>query len=468
MSYKTAKDLTLKKVNSLKLPPPKSCPELPAAVYEGRLDRLVERMAAGGLDAVVIYADREHIHNFKYFAAFDPRFEEALLVIHRDRRIFAVLGNECLGLTVNAKLPMTGVLCQILCLPNQPMESFVSMEQTMADCKLEKGMRVGAIDWKLMTPASGAGYRHMSSMPAYIHSAIVAVCGSAELVTNETGLLIDPADGLRIRFGADEIAEFEYGATLASLAVIDMQENLKPGMTEKEVGNFIKGYGLPPSCHAMVRSGENTARGLISPTDREIKLGDEINLTYALPGGLTCRQMAVARDAADLPFAGETYLEEVVKPYLATVFNWYEMLRVGVCGGDIYEMVASTFPKEKHGWFLNPGHYGATEEWSCSPVYPGSTATVPSGALFQMDIIPSAGPAFFSPNDEDGVVVADEALRGELAQKHPEAYARIMARRAFMEKELGLTLHPDVLPLSNMAGKYTPFALDTELAVAVK
>jgi hypothetical protein len=38
-------------------------PTLEPSVYEGRIYRLRERMAASGLDAVLIYADREHPGN---------------------------------------------------------------------------------------------------------------------------------------------------------------------------------------------------------------------------------------------------------------------------------------------------------------------------------------------------------------------------------------------------------------------
>lgn len=467
MAYKTASDLTLKQIKSLQLEVPKQKPQLPRQVYETRLQKLVDRMEQSGLDAVVIYGDREHYHNLKYFVGFDPRFEEALLVIHRDKRMFAALGNECLPLTVNSQLPLTGVLCQSLSLPSQPMDDYVSMEKTFEECGLKAGMHTGAIDWKLMTPAHGANYRSISGMPAYIFSALVAVCGGSQLVSNQTDLLINPADGIRTSYGADEIAEFEYGAAVASQAVLDMIAGMRPGMTEKEAANLANGYGLPPTCHTMLCSGDNIDRGLISPTDRVLQLGDEISMCYALEGGLTCRHAVLAKDENDLSYSGQYFIDEIVKPYIATVFNWYEMLQVGTLGGDIYNMVQSTFPKEKYGWTLNPGHLGGTEEWLSSPVYPGSTATIQNGTLIQMDIIPSA-PGYCSPNDEDSAVVANEGLRAELAAKYPAVYARIMARREFMQTQLGLTLHPDVLPLSNLAGEYNPYLLSRGLAIALK
>jgi len=457
---RTVKDLVLRKVNYPNPGLPARSYALPNEVYEARLDRLIERMKASALDAMVFYADREHYHNFKHYAGFDPRFEEALLIIHSNRRLFAALGNECLSLLVNSRLPVTGVLCQIFSLPNQPLDKYVSMEQVLRDCGLKKGTRTGVVDWKLISD------KKISALPAFIYNAICNVCEDQALVTNETSMMIDPATGLRVNHCADDIAYLEYGAALASQAVIDMNDSLRPGMTEKEVASVVKYTGIPQNCHMMVCSGDNVAKGLISPTDRVIGLGDEINLVYSIEGGLACRHAVVAKDEKDLTYDAGYFIEEVVKPYLATVFNWYEMMHIGVRGSEIYNMVQSSLPKEKYGWYLNPGHLGGTEEWMSSPIYSGSGAVITSGMLMQMDIIPVM-PGYCSPNNEDGIIIAGEQLRDELKQKHPEVYARIMVRRRFMKEELGLELSPEVMPLSNLAGAYSPYLLSKDLVITV-
>ena len=38
-------------------------------------------MSKRGLDAVIVYADREHFANMSYLTGFDPRWEEALLIL---------------------------------------------------------------------------------------------------------------------------------------------------------------------------------------------------------------------------------------------------------------------------------------------------------------------------------------------------------------------------------------------------
>jgi len=59
---------------------PEARPELSRDVHAARIVRFADRIRALGLDAAVVYADREHFANLAYLCGFDPRFEEALLV----------------------------------------------------------------------------------------------------------------------------------------------------------------------------------------------------------------------------------------------------------------------------------------------------------------------------------------------------------------------------------------------------
>ena len=85
----------------------------------------------------------------------------------------------------------------------------------------------------------------------------------------------------------------------------------------------------------------------------------------------------------------------------------------------------------------------------------------------QVDIIPATGTPWFTTNIEDGIALADEALRAAFAAAYPEAWARIQARRAFMRDALGIDLHPDVLPFSNIPAWLPPFLLRPDLAMTL-
>ncbi len=70
------------------------------------LARLRERADASGYDRLVVYADREHSANLAYLTGFDPRFEEAVLVLGPADEPAILVGNECQGMAAQAPLPM--------------------------------------------------------------------------------------------------------------------------------------------------------------------------------------------------------------------------------------------------------------------------------------------------------------------------------------------------------------------------
>ncbi len=81
-------------------------PEIPASLYVDRLSRLRERAACAGHDTIVIYADREHSANLAYLSGFDPRFEEAMMVVGPGREPAILVGNECWGMAGVAPLAL--------------------------------------------------------------------------------------------------------------------------------------------------------------------------------------------------------------------------------------------------------------------------------------------------------------------------------------------------------------------------
>ena len=101
---------------------PATTPEVPATRYPERLERLRARMAERGNDRVVVYADREHSANLAYLSGFDPRFEEAILIVAPDGDPLVLTGNECYGMAGAAPLPMRRELHQDLSLPSQPRD----------------------------------------------------------------------------------------------------------------------------------------------------------------------------------------------------------------------------------------------------------------------------------------------------------------------------------------------------------
>lgn len=451
---------------TVRLPEPQ-WPEAPAdlsdAVYEARLAAVCSVMESENLDAMLIYADREHGSNFGYFTGFEPRFEEACLVLHRDGKAWIMLGNESLKMHQYSRIPVTPVHVPYFSLPNQPMAG----EMTMADCMktagLVSGSRVGLAGWKVFTSRLADG-RGMIDVPHFI---VKALEDNGCLISNRADLLMAPEKGLRRIYGAEEIAQFEYAAALASRCVWSVLEQVAPGKTEQELASNLAVYGQPLSCYSMCATGERFTNAMVFPRNKQVALGDKFTVSMGLRGGLTCRAGYAAENPDQLPEEARDYVDALAKPYFAASATWYSTVAPGITGGQIYDAVNAVLPKERYGWQLNPGHLTAAEEWLSSPMEKDSKIELKSGMILQMDIIPKLAP-YGGVNAEDGVALADEALRRELAEKFPETWARMQRRRAYMMEVLGIPLDDAVLPMSDTAGYLRPLFLAKDKALRVK
>ncbi len=436
-------------------------PELPATLYRTRFEQLRERATAAGYDRLVVYADREHSANLSYLTGFDPRFEEAILIVGEAAEPAILVGNECWGTAGAAPLPMRRALFQDLSLPGQPRDRSRPLAEILRDEGIGAGSRVGVIGWK--TYAS----RETMEVPAFLVETLRHLAGSDGLVENAGSLLIDPGDGLRVINEVEQLAALEYAACQTSQGVRNLIHGLTPGMTEREAVRLLDWNGSPLSCHLMLTAGPRATFGLLSPGTRPIERGDRFTVAFGIWGALNCRAGFVATGPHELPPGIEDYVDRLVGPYFEAVAEWYAALHVGQTGGALQEIVDRRLGDPFFGIFLNPGHQIHLDEWINSPIWPGSTVELRSGMAFQVDIIPATGTPYFTTNIEDGIALADDGLRRELATRYPEAWRRIEARRAFMRDALGIDLHPDVLPFSNIPAWLPPFLLAPDRAMTL-
>jgi hypothetical protein len=444
---------------------PDAAPELPPALYAARLERLRERMEARGYDRLVVYADREHSANLAWLTGFDPRFEEAVLVVAPTGDPAILVGNECWGMAAAAPLPMRRHLHQDLSLPNQPRDRSAPLADVLGGEGIGRGTRVGVAGWK--TYAS----RATLEVPSFLVDELRALAGSSGLVENAGDLFIDPGDGLRVANEVEQLASLEWASCQTSDGVRRLLAGLGPGLlagiTEREAVRLLRWDGTPLSCHLMLTAGPRATLGLLSPGDRPMARGDRFTTAFGIWGALTCRAGFVVEDAAELPAAIGDYVERLVGPYFEAIVEWYGALRVGQVGGALQAIVDRRLGDPFFGIFLNPGHQIHLDEWVASPVAPGSTVELRSGMAMQVDVIPATGTDYFTTNIEDGIALADASLRAELQARYPAAWARIRARRAFMREALGIDLHEDVLPLSNLPAVLAPFLLRPDRALTV-
>jgi Xaa-Pro aminopeptidase len=440
---------------------PAAEPTLPPSLYAARLERLRERAESRGFDRLVVWADREHSANLAWLTGFDPRFEEAILVVAPTGEPAILVGNECWGTAGAAPLPMRRHLFQDLSLPNQPRDRSRPLAEILSDEGIRLGTRVGVVGWKTYARPE------MTDAPAWLVDELRAAVGGTGAVANATELLIDAADGLRVVNEVEQLAAMEWAACQTSDGVRRLIHGLGPGLTEREAVRLLEWNGMPLSCHLMLTAGPRATFGLLSPGDRVIERGDRFTVAFGIWGALNCRAGFVVEDATELPEEIRDYVDRLVGPYFAAIADWYGALRVGVTGGELHDVVMRRLGDPFFGIFLNPGHQIHLDEWVSSPIFDGSAIELRSGMAFQVDVIPATGTDWFTTNIEDGVALADAALREAFARAYPDAWGRIEARRAFMRDRLGIDLHPDVLPFSNIPAWLPPFLLDPGRAMTV-
>jgi len=433
-------------------------PAISTQQYRARLAQARRAMQQHSLDVLVVYGDREHFANLAYLTGFDPRFEEALLLLDEGRAKL-LAGNECMGYLPPADLGLEVERFQEFSLLGQPRGRSRPLRAILEDFGVRPGRRIGCAGWKYFeSPAVEGGPRAME-IPSYIADLLRELAGR-ENVSNATDLFMNPRDGLRAINSADQIAFMEWAAVRTSQAVLSAMRRIKPSVRECDLEKHLVGGGLPLSCHTMINFGQKVRRGLSSPSDRQAELGDPYQIAYGLWGSLTCRAGAVAANQGDLPAQTREFYGQFAAGYFDVVAAWYRSLRVRALAGEVFAAAEARRDPALFEFAVNPGHLIHLDEWLHSPFQAGSDVPLASGMAIQMDIIPVSTGPFCYANAEDGVVLADKPLRKELSARWGGCWRRMRRRRRFMAEAMGIRLDESVLPLSNMPAWLPPFVMD--------
>lgn len=429
-----------------------------------RKQALLDKMHQDNYDSLIIYADLEHGSNFEYLTGFLPRFEEALLVLHKDGKTYLVLGNENLNKAGKARLDAKAVHMPHFSLPNQPMNTQETVQQILSKCELERSEKIGLVGWKNFTSVKEDNSQ-LFDLPYFLVQAIQNLCPKAKL-QNATYLFIGEK-GVRTTNNANEIAHYEFGAALAGRCMLQAMNQIELGKTEMEVARGLSDLGQPHNVVTIMATGERFVKGNIYPSNKIIKKGDRLSLTTGYKGGLQSRSGYAVTQSTELPDEERDYLSAVAQPYFNAVKTWLETIKIGMQGQELYSKIEEVLPSEKYGWTLNPGHLSADEEWMSSPVYPQSKESIESGMLFQIDIIPSV-PGYSGVSCESGIFLANEQLRKKIKEEYPEIWVRVQSRREYIQHELGIALSDEILPTSSATAYLRPFMLDKTSAFTAK
>lgn len=445
--------------------PHNGIPDTPAALSLTELRaRLTATRAAAkkrGYQSLVIYGDREHAANLHWLTGFDPRFEEAVLILTQSDALL-LAGNECLAYTaisplVAAEDIRTG-LCSSLSLPSQP-RSGRRLKEWLAE--MVPTGPIGVVGWKWYSAAEVDDPATALDVPAFLADPLRAL---SKRVENATDLLQHPTHGLRARVDADDIARLEFSNHMAATALRRIAFALKDGMTDFAAYEAGRIGGLPLGCHSTFASG--TTPGLSGPIGQTLHKGQPVSFNVCHWGSNICRAGWLAHGPADLPKSAQDYLDSFVVPYVQAMSHWCGLMHPGLHGGVIWRHIQQDLPFDTFGVTLNPGHLIGLDEWMSSPIYEKSTEPLASGMAMQMDVIPSH-PDYGSTRMEDGYVIADEELREDLARRFPNVALRCAARARFMRDVIGMDVPETLLPLADTCGIVAPWLFDPSHVVAL-
>ena len=428
---------------------PLEAPQIPAATYDARCNTAYAKAAC---DWLVVYADREHHANMAFLSGFEPRFEEALLLLGPAGRRVLVVGNEGEGYAPVASLPRLEVeLAQTLSLMGQDRSLKPRLGGVLKDAGLGRGQTIGLVGWKYLE----AGERDEPGyfVPHFMVGLLERIAGGPDALTDATPVMMHPTTGLRSTIDADQISLHEWGAARASAAVWRIVEGTRPGMTETEAAGQMGYAGEVLTAHTMLATGDSREPviGMASPGGRIVKRGDGVTAAAGYWGGLSARAGLIAEH-------DEAFLK-TASAYFEGMIAWYEAADISVTGGAIFEAVTERLARGGLRSALNPGHLTGHDEWIHTPVQPGSAETIASGMPFQVDVIPTPLRSGWALNCEDGIVFADAALRAALKARHRHVFDRIEARRAFVADRLGVAIRETILPLSSTPLCLPPFWL---------
>lgn len=439
--------LELRNINLPNFGVPEEVPVIPHIVYEERCKRAFE---AAECDWLIVYGDREHFGNLYYLSGFDPRFEEAILLIGPNNSKYLLVGNEGLDYSCQLKIESEVILCQTFSLMGQDRSIAPRLDHILRDIGIKKENKVGLCGWKYLEESEMVGGSSNIFAPAMLVDCVNSLIEGE--INDVTSIFMNPTNGLRVLNEIEEIVSLEFGAARASLAVTKIINGLQLGMSEFQAVSNMDYAGEPLTAHVMFSAGKDKIVGLLSPSSRKISKGDGVTTAVGYWGGLSCR-------AGLVDTVNEDYLEKVAKPYFRGISTWYQEAKIGASGGELFSKVSETLSSGGLKPALNPGHLTSTDEWLHTPVRPNSKEVIVSGMAMQCDIIPTPLAEGVSINCEDSVVFADEQLRCRLKEEYPAVWERIKLRQKFLREEIGLDIHDSLLPLSSNPGYFSPFWL---------
>ena len=430
--------------------------------YQERINSAIKK-CKNKFTHLIIYADREHFSNMEYFSGYDPRFEEALLILSEYCKPAIIAGDE--GCSYAKKIPydVDIILYPTFSLPSQPRDKSIKLSDIFKELGVTTESKVGLIGWKLFSEEDFINPEKQYDFPCFIINELVKIV-DLNNVSNATGIMIDNNEGLRIVLDAEELVLCELAGTKSSRKTYNVLKNLKDGMTEIEASSFLNIDGDPLNAFPMVSFGKNLFLAVASPShNRTLKQGDLVGAGMSYRRSLCHKTSYFVKDYSELTNDAKRMFDL----YFRSLIKWYESIKVGITGGEVYKRVKEVVGDYKTaGIALNPGHLIHTEEWTNSPFSEGNNCLLKSGMAIQCDFASSLPLVNVCIHEEDGIILADKDLRAKIFKIAPKTYQRMMNRREFMIHELGIQLDESVLPTSDLPAVVFPCLKNINIVLA--
>ena len=438
--------------------------EMPELTGEDYLRRV--RRAQAGMQRythLVVYADREHFSNIEYFTGFDPRFEEALMIIPQSGQPTIIVGNEGKDYCGIIGYDIRLLVCPTFSLPGQPRTHTQLLENSLMEAGLHRDAVLGMIGWKVFTHADHPAPEKAFDFPYFIMESLLGIV-PLEHMFNATDMMTGLEAGQRITLEYKELLLNEMAGTLSSRNSFHVLENLREGITELEASRFLQISGMPLHVHPNINFGKNLFLALASPSPHAVlHRGDVVGLGMAYRRSL-CHKVGYYIDGPEEEPAAQ---RDFIDRYFRVMAAWYESIAIGVTGGQVYDASSNVAGGiSDFGISLNPGHLIHTDEWTHTPFWPGCKVPLRSGMMIQCDFTASKPEENLIMHAEDGIVLADADTRKAIADAAPAAWQRIVERRRFMTDVLGISLSEEVLPTSDLPGAVFPYMRDPYTVLA--
>lgn len=422
----------------------------------GRVQTVTELAQQKGLDALIVYGDREHFSNLEYLTKYDPRFEEALLILIAGQTPRLVVALEGKDYSQIIPYEVQRHVYTDFGLEGQPSDG-KKLTSILRDCGICEGMKIGLAGWKAYADEA------ILDVPHYIVQAISQV--TQNYIVNTCNLFTDSDYGVRSTLSAAEIVQSEIINAIASRQVYAAIQGLEPGMSEADAARAFGIGAQPMTTYPAMSFGErNVGMGLASSTyDTVLKEGDIVSVGIGYRFAMIHRSAFFVKDEKELQQYTAGKGKGFYDQYFRLVTKWYETIGIGRTGGDIYREVGKL--RDHMGIQLNMGHQIHTNEWINSIFFEGSQHPIRSGMAVQCDIIAGASQPFMSAHIEDGIIIADENLRNEIKKMAPQSYERMQKRRKFMQDVLKINLAQEILPTSDIQGMMFLYMADKQTII---